>query len=488
MVKTVSPIFRNLFQNVKDPVLILNTSCQIELINDTAAQLLNIDTSINQELQLDEPSKSNWLSFLTKILSDFEGYCNLNIKIGENVYQQIRLKGYFVEKKNLIFARIVPIKGKGYILQERSSMDVYTIFNDIPHGIILTDMNGMIVKVNDLALYYVQCEKGNIINKLHDTIFENLIDIEYSKLQYKANLLNNGRASINVSNINDMGEQIYLKLDSKINYKMNLVVTTITDETEKVLLKQKVDHQNSLNSVGHFAASIAHEIRNPMTSLKGFVELLKMNNSTDNKNYLNVMESELQRMDLILSELLFLSKPRELHYNEISIEKVVKEVIELLMPQAFQHHILLKLETSDYYNINIIGSDNRLKQMLINLVKNAIEVMENGGTITMKIENNNHVVNLSIIDQGPGLRDSEVQHLFTPFYTTKSTGTGLGLPLVKKVIDEHNGSIVVKSTVGEGTTFKISLPISDSQHMNSEPEHIMDMWFQGDTMNRLSVI
>ena len=487
MVKTVRPIFRELFQTVKDPVLILNTSCQIESINDYAAQMLNIDQSSRQQLEMDESSKGKWSKFIKKIQSNLGGYCNLNLKIDDNQFKLFRLMGYYHEKRDLVFVRISKMLETGSI-HESSNIDIYSMFNDISHGIILTDLNGEIVDLNGQALKYIQCEKSQIVMKQHEMLFESLSDYEYCKLQYFANLMNGGRATVHVSSDRNDGQIYYYKMESKFNYNMNLIVTTITDETEKILFKQQLEQQQNLNSIGQMAASIAHEIRNPMTSLKGFVELLRLNSNEDHQNYLSVMDSELQRMESILTELLHLSKPKERSYEETSITHVVKEVIELMIPHAIKYNVLLKLDDCNYYPISVRGNHNRLKQMLINLVKNAIEVMCNGGVIVIKLENHDGGVEVSVIDEGAGLTDTEMDQLFTPFYTTKSTGTGLGLALVKTVVEEHNGSINVESTIGLGTTFKISLPVSDRQYLSCDDENMIEMWIDHESLNRLPVV
>jgi len=189
MVKTVRPIFRKLFQAVKDPVLILNTSCQIESINDYAAQMLNIYESTRQQLQMDEPSKTRWNIFLTSIKSNLAGYCFLNLKVDENQYKEFRLMGYYHESKDLIFVRISP-KSKSGSISDSSNVDIYSMFNDISHGIVLTDLNGEIIDVNTLALHYIECEKSHIIKKQHEILFESFSDYKFNKLQYFADLMN----------------------------------------------------------------------------------------------------------------------------------------------------------------------------------------------------------------------------------------------------------------------------------------------------------
>ena len=145
------------------------------------------------------------------------------------------------------------------------------------------------------------------------------------------------------------------------------------------------------------------------------------------------------------------------------------------------------MEDCNYYQSNIIGNHNRLKQMLINLVKNAIEVMYNGGVIVIKLVSNDGGVEVSVIDEGNGLSDDEMNQLFTPFFTTKSTGTGLGLALVKKVVEEHKGTINVESTIGFGTTFKISIPAYNNQFISREDEKLMEIWMGHQALNRLPV-
>ncbi|RUL54299.1 ATP-binding protein [Lysinibacillus antri] len=362
------------------------------------------------------------------------------------------------------------------------------MIDDVTHGLIFTNIDGEIVEMNELAAQYINCEKNALIYEGYERIFDNLIDYEFRKLKFMEKLLNSGRASLNVESHLDNGEALFLKLESKFNYKLGLIVTTITDETELITLKRQLEQQNSLNAIGEMAASIAHEIRNPMTSLKGFIELLKMNSADDSKKYLNVMDSELHRMESILSDLLYLSKPKQRSFETLSINQVVEEVVELMQPHAIQHNINLIMKCYDPYTAKIFGNENRLKQMLINLVKNAIEVMQNGGTIMVSIEYTDDGVLLAVQDEGQGIAEAELKQLFTPFYTTKEAGTGLGLVLVKKVVEEHNGSVTVESFVGKGTTFKITIPFCEQSFCSEYKDDRSNYWFENDSRKTLPVV
>jgi len=470
MVKTESPIFQDLFQTVNDPFLILNTSCQIESLNDQAAQLLNINENEKPTLKLDKHSEKRWANFLQNLLRDSGGFCTLNIMVNDEVYQEIKLLGYYNNHRNLIFARLVP-------LDQPKVEHLYSLFNDISYGIIVSDLNGRIVDMNNIAQTLVDCAKWQVIHCPMEKVFERFTAKHESKLQYFTDLINKGQASIECQKRNSNCEETYLKFESKINYCMNLIITTVTDVTEKVILKQKVEHQNSLNSLGQMAASIAHEIRNPMTTLKGFVDLLKQISPDDGQRYIQVIDSELQRMESILTEFLYLSKPVNRHYEEVTLAEVIEEVTELMQPHALLHNVMLVFENYDIYMTKIMGNRNRIKQMLINLIKNAIEVMQNGGTITisMKILQTGNL-EIAIRDEGLGIAKDDLKNLFIPFFTTKTAGTGLGLALVKKVVEEHYGKINVESTLGEGTTFIIQLPMNHEEPIYCENKEDLIGW------------
>ncbi|WP_412176979.1 ATP-binding protein [Lysinibacillus macroides] len=215
------------------------------------------------------------------------------------------------------------------------------------------------------------------------------------------------------------------------------------------------------------AASIAHEIRNPLTSLKGFTELLKLNADDESRMYLSVIDSELQRMEQILSELLVLSKPTTMKMELLELDQLVKQVIEFMLPDALMKDIAIQY-ISPSQQIYIGGNENRLKQVFVNLIKNAMESMHSGGTITIEMLTNDcAIAELLIKDEGAGMDSTTLKNLFQPFYTTKTKGTGLGLAFVKKVIEEHDGAIGVNSELQKGTSFHLQFPIYTFNQMDT---------------------
>ncbi|HEX6923604.1 MAG TPA: PAS domain S-box protein [Bacillales bacterium] len=237
------------------------------------------------------------------------------------------------------------------------------------------------------------------------------------------------------------------------------VYTVVNDVTKYNKAQELLSKAEKLNVVGELAAGIAHEIRNPLTSLKGFVQLLRPSLS-EKKAYTDVMLSELERIEQIVTELLLLAKPQTVQFEEKNLVELLDHVRILLNTKAIMSNIDISL---DYQckRTCIYCEENQLKQVLINLLKNAIEAMPSGGEIQMEaecIDEDN--VRIRVIDQGCGIPEDKLTKLGEPFYTTKEQGTGLGLMISWKIIREHGGKMEFQSRENEGTTAVITLPVS----------------------------
>nr|WP_251027904.1 ATP-binding protein [Bacillus sp. ISL-41] len=215
-----------------------------------------------------------------------------------------------------------------------------------------------------------------------------------------------------------------------------------------------------LSVVGELAAGIAHEIRNPLTSLKGFAKIVK-ESVTDQKliPYLDIMLDEMDRINQIVNEFMFIAKPNEnVHFQFMNFSKLVTDCIHFMEPQANLKSI--KIEFDVKMEIIVDCDRNQMKQVLINLLQNAIEATEdNGHFISVSLdEAGAESVMITIRDKGCGIPEPRLKRLFEPFYSTKEKGTGLGLLTCKRIIDLHQGSIDIESQPGEGTTIRIVLP------------------------------
>jgi two-component system, sporulation sensor kinase A len=235
---------------------------------------------------------------------------------------------------------------------------------------------------------------------------------------------------------------------------------TDTKETTEVLLQKS----EKLALVGQLAAGIAHEIRNPLTSIKGFIQLFKSKYTSDEEHF-NLVLSELERINLIVGEFLVLAKPTAVVFKEKEIKNLLKDVVTLINTQAIMNNIQILLEFESDIPM-IVCEENQLKQVFINILKNSIEAMPNGGVIDVKVKvKEKDKVSICFIDQGSGIPEDRIPTLGEPFYTTKEKGTGLGLMTSYKIIENHDGELKISSKINEGTTVEVILPTDPQPHV-----------------------
>lgn len=459
----ITHCFDNVLQNSLSPIFILNSSRKILQVNELAHQQFNL--AYNEVLEMDESSNLKWSRFVKHLKYIKEAEETFFIRSAKNEYKLTKLKCTYQVNNEEIVAHATILNSDDdtaydlYFRQNNYQFSLFSAYNKLTHGIILTNANDMIIDLNNHAEMYLKKEKAQLLDHAHKSIFESF-NLKNSDLySYFSKLTEEQFAIIHVVDQWQPHKPLYYEISSAYDNKRNLIVTTIIDETEKIELQQKIEHQQALNVVGQMAASIAHEIRNPLTSLKGFTDLLKVDATEDAQMYLSVIDSELQRMDQILSELLMLSKPSNVILDLLEFDKVVQQVIDFMMPDALMKNVMIQFISSPI-TVLIEGNENRLKQIVMNVIKNAIESMCNGGKVQVEMcVNSDSLLELSITDEGSGMSSETIENLFQPFYTTKTTGTGLGLPFVKKVIEEHDGEIVIESELKKGTRFSLYLPI-----------------------------
>ena len=225
-------------------------------------------------------------------------------------------------------------------------------------------------------------------------------------------------------------------------------------KSEEILLQSE-----KLSIVGELAAGVAHEIRNPLTTIKGFVQLYGKENSSNEIN--NLLLSELERIETITSEMLSLGKPQAIQLNRANLCDLVDHIVEFLSPQANMKNIQFSRSYlgTDFF---ITCEKNQIKQVFLNILKNAMEAMPNGGNIDIKLQKGKDgECIISIQDEGCGIPEELLPRLGEPFYTLKEKGTGLGLMICHKIIKQHNGSISYHSKLNNGTVVEIKLPLTN---------------------------
>lgn len=236
------------------------------------------------------------------------------------------------------------------------------------------------------------------------------------------------------------------------------LITLGRDMTEQKRTNEFLRKSEKLSVVGQLAAGVAHEIRNPLTALKGFVQLLQAKYKEE-QSYFEVMLSELDRINMIVTEFLYLAKPQMTNFQEKDLPTLIQHILSLLETQAILNNVQIRTEFEPGIPL-VKCEENQIKQVFINILKNAIESMTYGGEIVIRVRSTgNEKVLVQFVDQGCGIPKEWIPKLGEPFYTTKEKGTGLGLMVSYKIIEEHHGTISIESEADRGTTVNITLPV-----------------------------
>ncbi|MDP4171339.1 MAG: ATP-binding protein [Bacillota bacterium] len=240
------------------------------------------------------------------------------------------------------------------------------------------------------------------------------------------------------------------------------------DEMDRIIAKTKLEKElqraEKMNAIGQLAASVAHEIRNPMTVVKGFLQIFlsKDHLSQEELSYIKLMLDELNRAELIINDYLSLAKPDFDSIEKIEANDLASNVMELMNSFAMMY-TNIELNTILIDDVWLKGNQNELKQVLINIVKNGIEALETRGSLTMTVKESALYGIFEIRDTGSGMTDEEIRKIGSAFYSLKEKGTGIGLMVCYQIVERMKGRIEVSSKIGEGTTFSIFIPKWEEQ-------------------------
>ncbi|MFK0526462.1 ATP-binding protein [Paenibacillus illinoisensis] len=347
-----------------------------------------------------------------------------------------------------------------------------SIINQTADAIHITDLDGKVLRVNrafeqlygwrsreveNRRLKIIPPEAEEEMKQQHAQLIEGLSITSNETIWMKKD---GTRVEVSVSTApvrDELGE-------------ITALISVSRDITSRNRMEELLRRSEKLTTVGQLAAGVAHEIRNPLTTLRGFLQLQQETNKL-NHRHLDLMLSELDRINLIVGEFLILAKPQAVHFQERDIRFILGDVISLLDSQAHLHGVEFVLNASSD-SAMVHCEENQLKQVFINLLKNGMEAMPDGGSIRIRLDHDEELnrVRIEIKDEGIGIPEEMMPKLGEPFFTNKESGTGLGLMVSQRIIQSHKGMMDIKSVMNKGTTVIIDLPATKQLPESVEEE------------------
>jgi signal transduction histidine kinase len=300
-----------------------------------------------------------------------------------------------------------------------------------------------------LALYYIVIKPINRLKRHMNNIGIAVNGSKtYDDMQFS--LLGESKRNDEVSDL----EKAFNKLVNRLNeskIKLNEVH------------QKQLEQADRMFTTGEMAASLAHEIKNPISGVMGALEIFyaEVQNGDGKKEIIKEMMSQLQRVNNAVNDLLSYAKPKPPVFEDVEIKLLIDKTLFLITPLQQKKKINYNVVLDDE-SLIISADRNQLQQVLFNLMLNAVQAIDNEGTLDVVVKKKEKSIEIEVIDSGQGIKPEALSLLFKPFFTTKHKGTGLGLAISKRIIEQHNGSIQIKSEPGKGTKVKISLPLNQN--------------------------
>jgi two-component system sensor histidine kinase PilS (NtrC family) len=362
------------------------------------------------------------------------------------------LSGYLSDK---LHSATKSLEERDTVLSDLKAFSKYVI-ESMPSGVFTTDLNRRIITFNTSAQVITKLHSTDVVGKNPDDIFPFLRNFEGPSDRIEGEIGRNGSRV-------PVGMRLSMLMDGSGN-SIGLI-GVFQDLTELKKMETEVKRKEKWALIGELSASIAHELRNPLASLKGSVEILRENQVSPEHadRLMNIALSEMDRLNGIITDFLLYAKPQELQKESFDVHVSLREIITLIQSHESngkQVTISAELEGSEL----ITGDPKQLRQVFWNLCLNAIDAVEDDGALEIYTEKKNNGVAIIFRDSGSGISKSDIEKIFYPFFTTKDSGTGLGLSTAQKIVEEHGGKINARSEgAGKGTTISVNLPFQNKQ-------------------------
>jgi len=336
-----------------------------------------------------------------------------------------------------------------------------SLVENMPVGLISVNNNGIIIAINPAAVSILKLSGDSIIDKRAAEILPEELNRIFQRLGTASKAIEDEiDCCLSNQKSRPLGVSASAWLDEAGSFMGHIML--VWDLTEIHELRKEIARSQRMAALGSLAAGVAHEIRNPLSSIKGFATYFREQYKDQKQDFetASIMISEVERLNRVVGQLLELARPVELIKKPINLVTLFGNSIALVKTRAEGKSITTTIEATDP-ELTLFADSDRISQVLLNLYLNAIEAMEkNNGTLSVSARKSLREpgVLISVTDNGAGIRKEDLPHVFDPYFTSKSTGTGLGLAIVHNIVEAHEGSVSATSNPGENTTFTLFFP------------------------------
>ncbi len=336
----------------------------------------------------------------------------------------------------------------------------------IPVGLVVCDPDGRITYVNEIAMSILPHgfkDTAQVVGRqagalLPDELWSlrSSVNEEQPVVEREMELVLNGGRKLPIA-----AAVTGIVTDEGASVGQLFMVRDLSQVKE---LQEEIRKADRMAAVGHLAAGVAHEVRNPLSSIKGYATYFGslFEEGSDNRKAAEVMTSEVDRLNRVISELLEMARPADVKLRDTDVSTLLEGSLRLIRQEADGAGVSVSLDTAR--DVGLVALDpDRMTQAMINLYVNAIQAMPEGGKLSVSADRLDAMLQLKVADTGAGLPGGDVSRVFDPYFTTKQTGTGLGLAIVSKIIEAHSGEVKVERTGPDGTTFTILIPLETGE-------------------------
>jgi len=335
---------------------------------------------------------------------------------------------------------------------------ISNVIQSMPNGLISLDNKGIVETINRTAVKLLEIGDREIVGKYFIDVLPNC-NSEFLLKNESEIIEQNIECHLNDGNFIPLNI-IASKIISEVGEAQGTVLI-FTDLRELKSLEKAVERSERLASMGRMAAGIAHEIRNPLSSIRGLAQYLrnKFEENSESREYATVMINEVDRLNHVIQDMLNFAKPHEPKLVLIDISEIVSHSLKLVKSELNEKEVKVVFENNTSRVIALADSV-LLTQVFLNLFINAVDAIDKDGLLQITLSEDDYSIFIEILDDGRGIKKENITKIFDPFFTSKQSGTGLGLAIVHRIVENHKGEITVSSSIGEGTTFTIKIPKS----------------------------